>query len=68
MKVQVASLLLLFSVVLAGCDASSPSNTDGNADSSIVTDSNMLQDEMTEDTAGLDTSVIDTAESPRPTP
>ncbi len=67
MKVHVAGLLLLIGTVAAACDASSPSNTDGNADSSIVTDSNMLQDDMTEDTAGLDTSVIDTSAS-RPTP
>ena len=68
MKVHVAGLLLLIGVLAAACDASTPSNSDGNADSSIVTDSTMLQDEMTEDTAGLDTSVIDTAESPAPTP
>lgn len=66
MKVQVAGLLLLIGVVASACDASTPSNSDGNADSSILTDSNMLQDEMTEDTAGLDTSVIDTAGTPTP--
>ena len=66
MKVQVAGLLLLIGVAASACDASTPSNSDGNADSSILTDSNMLQDEMTEDTAGLDTSVIDTAETPTP--
>lgn len=67
MKVHVAGLLLFVGMVVSACDASSPSNTDGNADSSIVTDSNMLQDDMTEDTAGLDTSVIDTSAS-KPTP
>lgn len=66
MKVHVAGLLLLIGVVVSACDASTPSNSDGNADSSILTDSNMLQDNMTEDTAGLDTSVIDTAETPTP--
>lgn len=68
MKFNVASLLLLIGLVASACDASTPSNSDGNADSSILTDSNMLEDEMTEDTAGLDTSVIDTSETPVPVP
>lgn len=59
MKAIGFALMLMGSIAITACGGSD-SNRDGAADSSIVTDSNILMDTMPSDSTVMDTSIIDT--------